>query len=183
MSLTTRHVAATAVLGLLCLEASAVAPIEDCQSAADPSQARVCLQRTSQELRRVRDEGESTTGGMAALVGAEWRLTRVIFDGAESGLGYSADSQVTIRFDKSGRVSGRGPINRFSGSARTSGGGRFSWTGAGLQTTQMAGPPEAMEREDLLFQILGQVHRYRVSGSQLILETEDSNSSLTFERP
>jgi heat shock protein HslJ len=46
----------------------------------------------------------------------------------------------------------------------------------------MAGPPEAMEREDMFFQILGQVYRYRVSGPQLILETEDSNSSLTFER-
>jgi hypothetical protein len=39
-----------------------------------------------------------------------------------------------------------------------------------------------MEREDLFFQILGQVYRYRISGSQLIVETEDSNSSLTFER-
>jgi heat shock protein HslJ len=46
----------------------------------------------------------------------------------------------------------------------------------------MAGPPEAMEREDMFLQILGQIYRYRISGSQLILETEDSNSSLTFER-
>ena len=36
--------------------------------------------------------------------------------------------------------------------------------------------------EDLFLQILGQVSRYRISASQLILETEDSNSSLTFER-
>jgi heat shock protein HslJ len=182
MSSTTRHVSAAAVLGLLCLEAWA-APIEECQSVTDRPQARVCLQRTSQEMRGVRDEGEAAAGGMAALTGAEWHLTRVIFDGAESGLGYSSASPVTIHFDKSGWVTGRGPINRFSGRARSSGDGRLSWTEAGLQTTQMAGAPEAMEQEDLLFQILGQVSHYRVSGSQLVLETEDSNSSLTFERP
>jgi heat shock protein HslJ len=182
MSSMTRHVSTAAVLGLLCLEAWAAASIEECQSTSDP-QARACLQPTSQEMRRVREEGESDTGGMAALIGAEWHLTRLIFDGAESGLGYSSDSPVTIHFDKSGRVAGRGPINRFSGDARSSSEGRISWTGAGLQTTLMAGSPEAMEREDLLFQILGQVYRYRVSGSQLILETEESNSSLTFERP
>jgi heat shock protein HslJ len=183
MSSTTRHLSAAAVLGLLCLEVWAVAPIEECQFASERLHPRVCLQRTSQEMRRVRDDGESDTGGMAAVTGAEWHLTRLIFDGAESGLGYSSDSPVTIHFDKSGRVTGRGPINRFSGDARSSSEGRISWTGAGLQTTLMAGPPEAMEREDMLFQILGQVYRYRVNGSQLILETEDSNSSLTFERP
>jgi hypothetical protein len=34
----------------------------------------------------------------------------------------------------------------------------------------------------MFFQILGQISRYRISGSQLILETDDSNSALTFER-
>ena len=181
MSSTTRHLFAAAALGLLCLEASAASPHAGCQAAVDRQQAPACLQRTSQEVRRVVDEGEPAGGDMARMADAEWYLTRVIFDGAESGLGYSSSSPVTIRFDKSGRVTGQGPINRFSGSARPSGDGRFSWSGAGLQTTQMAGPPEAMEREDLLFQILSQVSHYRVSGSQLILETEDSNSSLVFE--
>jgi hypothetical protein len=38
-----------------------------------------------------------------------------------------------------------------------------------------------MEKEDMFLQSLGQVYRFRISGSQLVLETEDSNSSLTFE--
>ena len=117
-----------------------------------------------------------------SFTGTEWHLTQVIFDGAVSALEYGSNSPVTIRFDKSGRVSGRGPINQFTGIAKWSDDGRIAWVGAGLQTTSMAGPPEAMEREDLFFQILGQVQRHRISGSQLILETDDSNSSLIFDR-
>jgi len=116
------------------------------------------------------------------LTGTEWHLTKVIFDGAVSGLEYGSNSPVTIRFDKSGRVSGRGPINRFTGTAKWSDDGSISWVGAGMQTTSMAGPPDAVAREDLFFQILGQIQRHRISGSQLILETDDSNSSLVFDR-
>jgi len=116
------------------------------------------------------------------LTGTEWHLTKVIFDGAVSGLEYGSNSPVTIRFDKSGRVSGRGPINRFTGTAKWSDDGSISWVGAGMQTTSMAGPPDAVAREDLFFQILGQIQRHRISGSQLILETDDSNSSLIFDR-
>jgi heat shock protein HslJ len=46
----------------------------------------------------------------------------------------------------------------------------------------MDGPAAAMEREDMFFQLLGQIYRFRISGSRLVLEAEDSNSSLTFER-
>ena len=44
-----------------------------------------------------------------SFTGTEWHLTKVIFDGAVSGLEYGSNSPVTIHFDKSGRVSGRGP--------------------------------------------------------------------------
>lgn len=116
------------------------------------------------------------------LIGIDWRLTQVVFDGAVSSLEFGSNSPVNIRFDAAGNASGRGPINRFTGRYETGSDGRISWGGAGLQTTMMAGPPEAMEQEDLFFQILGQVSRYRIDGSHLILETDDSNSSLTFER-
>jgi heat shock protein HslJ len=118
----------------------------------------------------------------ASFSGTEWHLTQVIFDGAVSALEYGSGSPVTIKFDRSGRVSGRGPINHFTGAAKWSDDGSIAWVGAGLQTTSMAGPPDAMEREDLFFQILGQVQRHRISGSQLILETDDANSSLVFDR-
>jgi heat shock protein HslJ/uncharacterized protein YecT (DUF1311 family) len=127
-------------------------------------------------------QGQSDAGGADALTDVEWHLTGLIFDGAATGLGSATDSEVSIRFDKSGRVSGRAPINRYAGSYRLSGDGRISWGDAGLQTTRMAGPPGAMEKEDMFLQILGQVYRFRINGTQLVLETEDSNSSLTFQR-
>ena len=167
-----RHVIGAAVLGLLCLECWAASPIEDGRNGAE----RPHVQLASNESQGAPGAGDLT------LTDAEWHLTKVIFDGAVSGLEYGSNSPVTIYFDKSGRVSGRGPINRFTGTARWSEDGRISWVGAGLVTTNMAGPPDAMEREDLFFQILGQVQRHRISDSQLILETDDSNSSLTFDR-
>jgi len=125
---------------------------------------------------------DAQPGSAGALLGLEWHLTQVVFDGAATGLGFNPEMPVTIRFDASGAASGRGPINRFSGRYSATADGHISWSGAGLQTTMMSGSPEAMQQEDMFFQILGQIFRYRTIDSQLILETEDSNSSLTFER-
>jgi heat shock protein HslJ len=150
----------------------------DCEIRMD--RARADELRTP--LARKVSQRKMESGGASALAGTEWRLTQVTFDGAATGLGFSSDTPVTIRFDASGNASGRGPINRFSGRYDASADGRISWSDAGLQTTMMAGPPEAMEREDLFFQILGQISRYRIEGSELVLETDDSNSSLRFER-
>ena len=265
MRVATLATAAVALSGLMCLDARALTPLEECyQSAADRPQVRACLERMTKEasdalaeaffaarsemerldratgratasnaleaserafrdfrdrncawvaailapgtgssdvkldceirmdraradelrtpLARKVSQRKSEAGGATGLTGVQWRLTQVMFDGAATSLEFNPDSPVTIRFEASGNVSGRGPINHFSGRYEATADGRISWSSAGLQSTMMAGPPEAMEREDLFFQILGQVYRYRISGSQLILETEDSNSSLTFER-
>jgi len=133
-------------------------------------------------LARTVSQRKSAGGAAPGLTGVEWHLSQVTLDGAATSLQFSSDPRITIRFDASGNATGRGPINHFSGRYNATADGRLSWSGAGLQSTVMAGPPEAMEQEDLFFQILGQVSRYRISGSQLTLETEDSNSSLTFER-
>ena len=133
-------------------------------------------------LARKVSQRKSEAGIAVGLTGIEWRLTQVVLDGAATSLQFNADAPINIRFDASGNAAGRGPINRFSGRYDATADGRISWSDAGLQSTMMAGPPEAMEQEDLFFQILGQVSRYRIDGSQLILETDDSNSSLTFER-
>jgi heat shock protein HslJ len=150
----------------------------DCEIRMD--RARADELRTP--LARKVSQRKSEAGAAPGLTGIEWHLSQVMFDGAATSLQFNSDSPVNIRFDASGNATGRGPINRFSGRYSATADGRLSWSGAGLQSTMMAGPPEAMEQEDLFFQILGQVSRYRISGSQLILETEDSNSSLTFER-
>jgi heat shock protein HslJ/uncharacterized protein YecT (DUF1311 family) len=150
----------------------------DCEIRMD--RARTDELRTP--LARKVSQRKSEAGAAPGLTGIEWHLSQVMLDGAATSLQFNSDSPVNIRFDASGNATGRGPINHFSGRYSATADGRLSWSGAGLQSTMMAGPPEAMEREDLFFQILGQVSRYRISGSQLTLETEDSNSSLTFER-
>jgi len=150
----------------------------DCEIRMNRARADELRAPLGRKVSQTQTEG----GGLRALTGVEWRLTRIVLDGAETGLEPSAETRVSIRFDGAGRAWGRGPINRFSGHYSADADGRMSWGDAGMQVTSMAGPPEAMEREDLFFQILSQVYRFRLSGSQLILETEDQNSSLTFER-
>jgi len=150
----------------------------DCEIRMDRARAEELRAPLMRKVSQRTSEG----GGATGLTGIHWRLTQVMFDGSATSLEFNPDSPVTIRFEASGHVAGRGPINRFTGRYQATPDGRISWIDAGLQTTMMAGPPEAMEREDMFFQILGQIYRYRVSGSQLILETEDQNSSLTFER-
>jgi len=150
----------------------------DCEIRMD--RARADELRTP--LARKVSQRSSEGGGATGLTDVQWHLIQVMFDGAATSMEFNPDSAVTIRFDAAGNAHGRGPINHFSGRYQATADGRISWGDAGLQSTMMAGPPEAMEQEDMFFQILGQVYRYRISGSQLILETEDSNSSLTFER-
>jgi heat shock protein HslJ len=125
-------------------------------------------------------QAEAAGADSGGLVGAEWRLTGMTFDGAQTAL--APDTPVTIRFESSGRVSGRAPVNRFFGGYRLGADGSISWSDSGLATTKMAGPPDEMQREDLFLQILGQVTRVRVQGAQLVLESTDSDTSLTFER-
>jgi len=150
----------------------------DCEIRMDRARADELRVRLARKVSQTKSEG----GTAAGLTGIEWHLTQLMFDGAATSLQFDPGSPISIRFDASGNASGRGPINRFSGRYDATPAGRISWSDAGLQSTMMAGPPEAMEREDLFFQILGQVSRYRINGSQLILETDDSNSALTFER-
>jgi len=265
MRLPTPATAAVALSGLLCFDAAALTPLQQCyQSATDRAERRACLERMTKEAsdalgeaffatrsemekldrasgratasnaleaserayREFRDRNcawlaailapgtgssdvkldceirmnraradelrtplarkvsqrNSEGGGALGLTGVQWRLTQVLFDGSATSLEFSPDSPATIRFEASGSAAGRGPINHFTGRYEATPDGRISWSDAGVQSTMMAGPPEAMEQEDMFFQILGQIYRYRISGSQLILETEDSNSSLTFER-
>jgi len=150
----------------------------DCEIRMDRARADELRTPLARKVSQRKSEGGAAPG----LTGVEWHLSQVMLDGAATSLQFNSDSRVTIHFDASGNATGRGPINHFSGRYNATTDGRLSWSGAGLQSTMMAGPPEAMEQEDLFFQILGQVSRYRISDSQLTLETEDSNSSLTFER-
>jgi len=112
--------------------------------------------------------------------GTEWRLTDWIVNGAPRQL--VADSNVTIAFDPSGKLSGNASINSFSGSFRFDADGRLQWPRAGFVLTRMAGPPELMAQERAFLESLRRTVHYHADGQQLVLESASKSVVLTFTR-
>jgi heat shock protein HslJ len=77
--------------------------------------------------------------------------------------------RITVLF-KDGRVSGRSGVNRYSGTY--SRGPATAFAVGDLTTTEMAGPPEAMEAEQAFRTLLSAVRTYRREGGVLILGDE-----------
>lgn len=111
---------------------------------------------------------------------AEWRLTDWIVNGVPRQL--VADSNVTIAFDPSGKLSGNASINRFSGNFRFDAEGRLEWPRAGFTMTRMAGPPELMAQERAFLESLRRTVHYHADGQQLVLESANGSIVLTFLR-
>ena len=112
--------------------------------------------------------------------GTEWRLTDWIVNGVPRQL--IADSNVTIAFDPSGKLSGNASINSFSGSFRFDADGRLQWPRAGFVLTRMAGPPELMAQERAFLESLRRTVHYHADGQQLVLESANKSVVLTFTR-
>ncbi|MGH6630078.1 MAG: META domain-containing protein, partial [Burkholderiales bacterium] len=112
--------------------------------------------------------------------GAEWRLTDWIVNGVPRQL--VADSNVTIAFAPSGKLSGNASINYFSGNFRFDAEGRLEWPRAGFTMTRMAGPPELMAQERAFLESLRRTVHYHADGQQLVLESANGSIVLTFLR-
>jgi len=112
--------------------------------------------------------------------GTEWRLTDWTVNGAPRQL--VANSNVTIAFDPSGKLSGNASINSFSGSFRFDAEGRLQWPRAGFTLTRMAGPPELMAQERAFLDSLRRTVHYHADGQQLVLESANKSVVLTFSR-
>ena len=112
--------------------------------------------------------------------GAEWRLTDWIVNGVQRQL--EADSNVTIAFDPSGKLSGNASINSFSGVFRFDAEGRLQWPRAGFTLTRMAGPPGLMAQERAFLDSLRRTVHYHADGQQLVLESANKSVVLTFSR-
>lgn len=112
--------------------------------------------------------------------GAEWRLTDWSVNGAVRQL--VADSNVTIAFDPSGKLSGNGSVNSFSGTFRFDADGRLQWPRAGFILTRMAGPPALMAQERAFLESLRRTVHYHADGQRLVLESADKAVVLTFSR-
>lgn len=112
--------------------------------------------------------------------GAEWRLTDWIVKGVQRQL--VADSNVTIAFDPSGKLSGNASINAFTGNFRFDADGRLQWPRAGFTLTRMAGPPDLMAQERAFLESLRRTVHYHADGEQLVLESANKSVVLTFSR-
>ena len=112
--------------------------------------------------------------------GAEWRLTDWIVNGVPRQL--VADSNVTIAFDPSGKLSGNASINSYSGNFRFDADGRLQWPRAGFILTRTAGPPELMAQERAFLESLRRTVHYHSDGQQLVLESANRTVVLTFSR-
>jgi heat shock protein HslJ/uncharacterized protein YecT (DUF1311 family) len=112
--------------------------------------------------------------------GAEWRLSDWIVNGVQRQL--VADSNVTIAFDPSGKLSGNASINAFAGNFRFDAEGRLQWPRAGFTLTRMAGPADLLAQERAFLDSLRRTVHYHADGRQLVLESANKSVVLTFSR-
>ncbi|HEV8644735.1 MAG TPA: META domain-containing protein [Burkholderiales bacterium] len=112
--------------------------------------------------------------------GAEWRLTDWIVNGVQRQL--VADSNVTIAFDPSGKLSGNASINAYSGNFRFDAEGRLQWPRTGFTLTRMTGPPDLLAQERAFLDSLRRTVHYHADGQQLVLESANKAIVLTFSR-
>jgi len=107
----------------------------------------------------------------------EWRLTRMVENGAEVPL--VARSTVTLIFQGLDRVGGLASINRYFGGFTLGPEGQITWQGT-FGMTRMAGLPELMTQETRFLQLLGKTTRARIGGSRLILDDGGPSIALEF---
>lgn len=122
----------------------------------------------------------SAVSAAPARRGAEWRLTDWIVNGVQRAL--VADSNVTIAFDPSGKLSGNASMNAFSGNFRFDAEGRLQWPRAGFTLTRMAGSSDIMAQERAFLDSLRRTVHYHADGQQLVLESANRTVVLTFSR-
>jgi heat shock protein HslJ/uncharacterized protein YecT (DUF1311 family) len=120
--------------------------------------------------------GSSSTGSRAN----EWRLVKWTANGAEKPI--VADSNISISFDPSGKISGNASVNRFSGTYRFDVDGRLEWPRAGFGLTRMSGPQPLMAQERAFIESLRRTTQYRVDGQELVLESRSGATILIFAR-
>lgn len=100
--------------------------------------------------------------------------------GAPQGLS-PADPSVTTNITfGDGEVQGSGGVNSFSGTYEAADGGDLTF--GALQSTEMAGSPQAMEQEGAFFSALQETRHFELNGGKLIL-TSSGNDTLAILIP
>lgn len=109
---------------------------------------------------------------LASLENTHWRLINLC------GKAMAADAGVTLSFLPEGRIGGRAAVNRYSGEFRLVDG---ALKAGPFMTTRMAGPPEAMEREQAYLAALGAAKGVAKSAAgELVITVEGNEHPLRF---
>jgi len=122
---------------------------------------------------------ENSNSLLNQLSGTTYRLTSVTV--GDQALPLPARPAITIRFDESGKVSGRSTVNLFFGSLKLSSDGSITWGSAGFAVTRRAGPQTLMDLESLFLQALERTTKLSSDGSTLTFSSGDPAISLIFE--
>jgi dipeptidyl aminopeptidase/acylaminoacyl peptidase/heat shock protein HslJ len=101
--------------------------------------------------------------GTSALSGTSWQL--------------EGNQRVTMQFDSTGRVAGRGGCNGYTGRAAIEG-DKLSF--GPMASTQMACPGDAMKQEQEFLAALGKAERYLLVGGALVVFSQGSNQPMRF---
>jgi len=120
-----------------------------------------------------------TSQNLSRIVGMQWILEKMTIDGKVYRL---AKERPFIKFDKDGRVTGFGSVNRFFGSMKIDTKGNIKWQKA-FGSTQMAGPPEFMKQESAFLNVLPKTEKISFEGIRIYASTRDGKTQLVFYVP
>jgi putative lipoprotein len=100
------------------------------------------------------------------LVGREWLVDWI------ADAGPVAAPSATLSIDATGKASGKGPCNRYFGTAKIDG---ASIAFSGIGSTRMACAPAVMTQENALFDALAKAASFRMGDGRLVLLDADGN--------
>ena len=111
------------------------------------------------------------TTELSKIQDVEFRLVRFLSDGKEIPIPPAVT--ITLAFRKDSQISGHSAVNNYAGrfTAEPDGDIAIQLT----TSTQMAGPPEAMELEREYFDVLSHVKHFHLKPDQVILENETTS--------
>lgn len=125
------------------------------------------------------DDGGPGSGPRApvpdvSLTDTYWKLTEV--NGVPIRVAEQMREPHLVLHSQDGRLAGSGGVNRLMGGYTLAG---LTLTFGQVASTMMAGPPEAMQQEQMILAAIGRVRSFRIDGDRLILVDEAGRPVLT----
>jgi heat shock protein HslJ len=122
-------------------------------------------------------ENEANTGKKPEdLLKTSWNLVSITTDKGEATL--LNQHGITLIIDEQGRISGKSGVNQYFGSFSMVN-GKISWGQMGC--TEMAGPPDKMDAENLYVKSLSQTTTYQIAQDVLTFFDAATKTKVVFK--